>query len=41
MGALDAERDTLQAELDRRAEAASGEASALAAERQRADEMQR
>ncbi len=41
MGALDAERDALQAELDRRAEAAAGEASALAAGRQRAEETQR
>ncbi|KAI7844734.1 hypothetical protein COHA_001619 [Chlorella ohadii] len=41
VGALDAERDALQAELDRRAEAAAGEAIALAAERQRAEETQR
>lgn len=41
VGALDAERDALQAELDRRAEAAAGEASALAAERQRSEETQR
>ena len=41
VGALDAERDALQAELDRRAEAAAGEASAMAAERQRAEETQR
>lgn len=41
VGALDAERDALQAELDRRAEAAAAEAGAIGSERQRAEEMQR
>ena len=41
VGALDAERDALQAELDRRAEAAAAGEGFLAAERQRADEALR
>ena len=41
VGALDAERDALQAELDRRAEAAAADGAALAAERQRAEETAR
>lgn len=41
MGALDAERDALQAELDRRAEAAAAGEGSLVAERQRADEALR
>ncbi len=41
VGALDAERGSLQAELDRRAEAAAAGADALTAERQRADEAHR
>lgn len=41
VGALDAERDALQAELDRRAETAAGEAGARAAERQQAEETRR
>ena len=41
VGALDAERDSLQAELDRRAELAAAQAGALAADRQRAGETER
>lgn len=41
VGALDAERDVLQSELDRRAEAAAAGEGALMAERQRAEEAHR
>ena len=41
VGALDSERNVLQAELERRAAAAAAEADGLEAERRRAEEAQR
>ena len=41
MGALDAERDTLQAELDRKAEAAAAQSETSAAEQMRLQDAER